>query len=131
MSAGSPKTPRILIVEDDPIARKVYIDFFRAKGFTAVVARDGEEALSKFDEQPPDVVLLDAAIPKIDGFEVLYRIRSDPKGRSLPVIMVTAVVRSPRGARHAIDDLRANAYLMKPVDPDELLRQVRSVLPAA
>ncbi len=113
----------ILVVEDDdPIALliKVYLE---KAGFRVQVASDGEEALAKFSEVNPSLVLLDLMLPGKDGWAVLDEIRS--RG-SCPVIMITA-----RGAvkdRLKGLDRGADDYISKPFDPDEVVARVRAVL---
>lgn len=113
----------ILVVEDEaPIALllKVYLE--RA-GYRVLVAADGEEALSKFPEIKPSLVLLDLMIPGRDGWEVLGEIR---RQSSCPVIVVTA-----RGSiRDRLNgfELGADDYIPKPFDPDEVVARVKAVL---
>ncbi len=117
---------RILVVDDDPdIARFVEINM-RLEGFEVSIARDGEEALAQIHEDPPDLVLLDVMMPRIDGVEVCRRLRADPATSHLAVIMLTAKSLSADkvvGLTAGADD-----YLIKPFDTLELVARVRSTM---
>ena len=77
----------ILIVEDETNIRANVAEFLRAEDFDTLVAKDGEEAVTIFDEKKPDLVILDLMLPKMDGLEVCKYIRRDS---DVPIIMVTA-----------------------------------------
>src|SRR3970282_134818 len=79
---------KILVVDDDPEVRMATRDFLSSKGYEVVVAEGGREALRLLDASPPDVVLLDVAMPDLDGMETLKRIVATHP--TMPVIMVTA-----------------------------------------
>ena len=81
----------ILIVEDDSILLKMYTKKFEKDGFKVLQAIDGQEALDKIGslEPSPGVILLDIMLPKIDGFEVLKKIKENPKTKDIPVILST------------------------------------------
>jgi two-component system cell cycle response regulator DivK len=116
----------VLLVEDDPHNRVIAATVLRASGYEVVLARDGEEALSFARSRPPDLVLLDLSLPKVDGYEVARRLRADPATRAVPILALTA---------HALkgDEAKARAagcdgYLAKPVDPDAIVAAVDSAL---
>jgi diguanylate cyclase (GGDEF)-like protein len=117
---------RILVVDDDPdIARFVEINM-RLEGFDVRIARDGEEALAAIAHEPPDLVLLDVMMPRIDGVEVCRRLRADPATAHLAIIMLTAKSLSADkvvGLTAGADD-----YLIKPFDTLELVARVRSTM---
>ena len=85
----SAQASRILVVEDDRFLRKAAEMALRREGYDVVVAADGEEALQKTHETHPDLVLLDVIMPKLQGFEVLSRLKEDPATRAIPVIMMS------------------------------------------
>jgi two-component system response regulator RegX3 len=114
---------RILIVEDDPDARQLLGMILNAEGFCVAAAPDGEAALGEIARQPPDLILLDLMLPRMDGWEVCERLR---RLTTAPVIMVTARTSVPdkvRGLAVGADD-----YVEKPYDPQELLARVRAHL---
>jgi len=121
MAAG-----RILIVEDFADSRDMYIEFLEAQGFEVVGAEDGLAALKSIEKVRPDIVVLDVALPKLDGLSVLRRLRADPRYAKLPVLTLSASL----GADYQKMAMEAGATvaLEKPCLPDELLEAVRKVL---
>lgn len=118
---------RILIADDDPLLRSLLVHRLSADGHHVLVAGDGAEALASIVEQKPDLIVLDALMPVMDGFEVLRRLKA---GRlsAAPIIMLTALKREEDivGALQ----LGAADYLVKPFIPDELSERVRRLLRA-
>ena len=89
-------------------------------------ARDGAEALEAIRADPPDVCVLDVMMPKVDGWEVLSEVRSDPRLSELPVVMLTA--KGEPQARLKGWELGCDAFIPKPFDPPDCLTEVSSVL---
>ena len=117
---------RILAVDDQRhVARLVQLHLERA-GYEVALAYDGPEALQKVRECRPDLVILDVMLPKMDGFEVLRRMKEDPETERIPVIMLTAKSESDDALQGY--ERGAQWYLGKPVDPVELLTFVKNVL---
>lgn len=114
----------ILIVDDEPMVRDVLTRYLAAEGFDVVAAEDGEEALERFADRAPALVLLDLMLPKVDGYEVFRRIRE--RGDGTPVIMLTA--RGEETDRIVGLDLGADDYVAKPFSPREVVARVRAVL---
>jgi DNA-binding response OmpR family regulator len=112
----------VLVVDDEPMVRDVLERYLTAEGFAVRSAADGEEALARIDEGLPDLVLLDLMLPKVDGYEVLSRIRDQG---STPVIMLTA--RGEETDRIVGLDLGADDYVTKPFSPREVVARVRAV----
>ncbi len=118
---------RILIADDEPHIRRILQFLLEQEGFEVAMAEDGEKALDVIASGfQPDLILLDVMMPRMDGFAVLEKIRSEFKTKSLPVIMLTAKgdesdkVRGLRGG--------ANDYILKPFSHDELLLRVSNLL---
>lgn len=118
-------TARVLIVDDEPNI-VLSLEFLLDKaGYTLAVARNGEEALAEVERFVPDLVLLDAMMPKMDGFEVCRRLRD--KGRTEPtIVMLTAKGRESEIAKGL--DLGADAYVTKPFSTSDLLDLVGELL---
>lgn len=122
------KGPLVLVVDDEPEIRQLVERTLRSKGYVVEVAQDGAEALAKADELVPDLVLLDAMLPKVHGFEACRRIRASPRTRNVPVIMMTAIYRGWRFAQDAKDSYGAQDYVEKPFRLDDLLRRIEEAL---
>jgi DNA-binding response OmpR family regulator len=82
-------TPRILLAEDDRFLRKAAETMLRRNGFTVTPAADGEEALRLAQEAPPDLMLLDLIMPKMQGFDVLAALKASPATAGIPVIVLS------------------------------------------
>jgi len=120
---------RILLAEDDRILRKAGETALRKRGYDVVAAVDGEEALAKAREDPPDLVLLDVMMPKVHGFDVLRGLKGDPRLRDIPVIMLTNL-EQPSDMQRASDG-GAFGYLVKSnLDLDDLIAKVAEALAA-
>ena len=113
----------ILIADDKPDITHVLSNYVKKEGFEPLVAGDGDEALEKFNEYQPVVVLLDVMMPKRDGYEVCRNIRETS---DTPVILVTA--RGEDFERIMGLDIGADDYIVKPFSPSEVMARVRAVL---
>jgi pilus assembly protein CpaE len=117
---------RILIVDDDIEALKLVGLVLERAGHEIVVAMSGEQALDRARAQEPDLVVLDIAMPGMDGFEVSRRLRTSPETADVPILMFTA-----RGAvqdKVSGFDAGANDYVTKPIHPQELESRVQALL---
>jgi two-component system phosphate regulon response regulator PhoB len=118
--------PHVLVVEDEPAQREVLAYNLEAEGYSVARAETGDEALLLFDENPPDVMVLDWMLPGVSGIEVCRRLKSKPESRSVPIIMLSArseEVDRVRGLETGADD-----YVVKPYSVVELMARVRSQL---
>lgn len=116
----------MLVVEDDPETRRLYSDTLSYQGFAIEQAHNGNQALTKAFESAPDLVLMDIAVPGMDGIELCRRLRADERTRNVPVLAVTGY-----DDRHYPDRIRlagANQVLIKPCDPDVLVAEARRLL---
>lgn len=123
MHAGAMQDARVLVVDDEPMVREVLARYLERDGFDVLTADDGEQALERFDQHRPDLVLLDLMLPRIDGLEVFRRMRAVS---DVPVIMITA--RGQETDRIVGLDLGADDYVAKPLSPREVVSRVRAVL---
>jgi DNA-binding response OmpR family regulator len=114
---------RVLIVDDEPIVRDVLSRYLAKGGYEVDTAEDGERALEAFGTAPPDLVLLDIMLPRLDGLSVFARIREHA---DTPVIMLTA--KTEETDRVVGLEIGADDYVSKPFSPREVVARVRSVL---
>ena len=114
---------RILIAEDNPVLLKQLVRALREQSYAVDTSQDGEEAIYKLENWPFDLAILDIMMPKLDGLEVLQKLRET---RNTPVILLTA--RDAINDRVRGLDLGADDYLSKPFEMNELLARVRSIL---
>ena len=114
---------RILIAEDNPVLLKQLVRALREQSYAVDTSQDGEEAIYKLENWPFDLAILDIMMPKLDGLEVLQKLRET---RNTPVILLTA--RDAINDRVRGLDLGADDYLSKPFEMSELLARVRSIL---
>ena len=121
--AGSTPCKRLLVVDDEPAVRRILETRLRMAGYIVVLAADGEEALSKFYREQPDLVVLDVMLPKLDGFGVCRQIRAES---TVPIIIVSAL--DTTSEKVAGLELGADDYLPKPFAPRELEMRIAAVL---
>ena len=115
--------PTILVVDDEPSINEVVSIYLGRAGYRVLVAEDGEAALKLLEEQPPDLVVLDLMLPKVDGLEITRRLRAEG---AIPIIMLTA--RREETDRIVGLEMGADDYVVKPFSPRELVSRVRAVL---
>ncbi|GAA4942695.1 response regulator [Actinoplanes utahensis] len=119
--------PTVLVVDDDETVRDLVTFKLQMAGFRTITAADGCTALTLVAESRPDLVVLDIAMPGMDGLSVCYRMHADPATAAIPVIMLSGM------ATDTDIDLAfvsgAEEYLSKPVNPGELVRRVSWLLP--
>ena len=118
--------PKILIVEDDFALADMVKAMLSATGFSTSHAPDGATALEAARKESPDLVLLDALLPKLGGFDVCRLLRSEPKTQAIKIIMMTGLGKvSDVEKAYACG---ASDYLIKPFDSERLIKKVRKVL---
>jgi two-component system phosphate regulon response regulator PhoB len=117
----------ILIVDDDPANRKILSHELRKEHHMVREAANGEEGLKAVGEAPPHLIILDAMMPKVDGWQVCRRLKGDERTKSIPIVMLTGCDQRSgelRGWESGADD-----YLVKPWTPAQLWESVRRLLP--
>jgi DNA-binding response OmpR family regulator len=117
---------RILLAEDEPAIARL-VEFKLAKeGYHVTCASDGKTALKMAKEGQFDLLLLDVLMPKLDGFQVLERVRSDPALKDIPVVLLTAKGQEEDRARGT--ELGATDYIIKLFNPQELAERIGRIL---
>ncbi|TXD96400.1 response regulator [Psychrobacter frigidicola] len=116
----------VLVVDDSVTVRKVTSRFLERQGITAVVAKDGTDALEILQELTPDLILLDIEMPRMDGFEVATQVRFDKRLQQIPIIMITS--RTGEKHRERAFEIGVNDYMGKPFQEKELLRKIQDLL---
>jgi CheY-like chemotaxis protein len=118
--------PVILIAEDFEDARDLYKDYLEFSGFTVETAANGREAIELARSLQPDLILMDASMPVLDGWQATRELKANPATSHIPVLALTA---------HAFDDARQEArssgcdgFVTKPCLPDDLVAQIRAAL---
>jgi CheY-like chemotaxis protein len=122
----SERRPLVLIVDDHEDGRELSAELLELHRFRVVQAQDGPSALRLEAELGPDLVLLDLAMPGLDGIEVARRLRSTPRGARLAIVALTAFTQ-PEVLRRAID-AGCDEALIKPMEPEDLAAALRQAL---
>lgn len=120
------KLPFILIVEDNPDEQYLYARYFLSHGFRVQTADDGETAVSRVVEFRPDVVIMDLALPRLDGWEATRRLKNDSRTARIPVVACTGHTFGAPVERAL--EAGCDAYVVKPCLPEELFKVVRDIL---
>ena len=122
----SRKQPLVLLAEDFEDARELYRDYLQFSGFDVETANNGREAITRAVELQPDLILMDASMPVLDGWQATRELKANPITRHIPILALTA---------HAFDDARREAravgcdgFVTKPCLPDDLVTKVRAAL---
>ena len=117
---------RILVVEDEELLRGQLAERLQKAGYAVEQAADGEEALSKAQQERPNLILMDISVPKIDGFEVTKRLKRMEEFQNVPVVALTA--HAMKGDREKFISAGFEGYISKPIDIHVLPDQVRDFL---
>jgi len=120
------QTATVLLVEDVADTREMYADYLRHCGFHVTAVTTGAEALDAAREQMPDVILMDAAMPGLDGWAATKLLKNDPTTRDVPILILTAHVFAEHRAK--AEEAGADGFIGKPCMPDELAREITSAL---
>jgi CheY-like chemotaxis protein len=122
---AKPQAKRILVVDDLEDNLFLLETILTEEGYEVDTALNGKSALTKVESSPPDLVLMDAMMPGMDGYEVTRRIRQNKKLPFIPILLLTAYVEAdaPKGL-----ELGANDFIRKPIDYDELMARIKAFL---
>lgn len=116
-------TKTILLVDDEPDQREIYRAVLRHAGYHVLEAADAMEGIRLACEQQPDLILLDIALPQIDGWQAARILKQDARSASIPIIAISARV-LPAEHLYRVADAGFECYLLKPIEPRRVLREV-------
>jgi chemosensory pili system protein ChpA (sensor histidine kinase/response regulator) len=128
-SVSAPQIPLVLVVDDSITVRRVTQRLLQREGYRVALAADGLQALERLAEELPSVVLSDIEMPRMDGFDLVRNMKSDPRWAKLPVITITSRI-AEKHREHALS-LGVDHYLGKPYSEEELLSLIRRYTLAA
>jgi CheY-like chemotaxis protein len=118
--------PRILVVDDEEHIVMILRDSLEFSGFQVVTALNGIDALQEIEKQKPDLIVLDIGMPKMDGWEVCRRLKSDEKNRGIPIIILTAYAQTSDQKKGV--ELGADRFITKPCDLTYLIEEINELL---
>jgi CheY-like chemotaxis protein len=126
MSTPDRERPLVLVVEDYQDAREMYTEYLRFSGYDVVEAANGYEAIERANALVPDIVLMDLALPRMDGWEATRRLKEGPRTAHIPIVALTGHAL----AGHADSALKAgcDSFVTKPCLPDALVAEIRRML---
>ena len=116
----------VLVVDDSPMLREMISGLLDKSGLTISVAKDGQEAMEKISANPPDLVVLDVVMPNMNGYELCRWVKGDPATENVLVILCSS--KSEEFDRYWGIKQGADAYVIKPFRPGELLDTVQTLL---
>jgi DNA-binding response OmpR family regulator len=117
---------KILVADDSPNIREILKISLEGDGYSVVLAEDGEQALEKVAQEKPDLLIMDVMMPKVNGFQVCRRVKTNPSTHQVPVIMLTA--KSGQQDVYWGKDCGADEYLTKPFSTKELVKTIERLL---
>lgn len=126
-STDSSKFPKVLFIEDDPLIVKMYQAKFAHEGLNVIVAEDGVAGLKMALSESPDFILLDIMMPQLSGIDLLEKLRTDSKGKNIPVIVLTNL--SEKEEEQKAMKLGVKEYLLKAnLTPGEVVSKIKQYL---
>jgi CheY-like chemotaxis protein len=117
---------RILLVEDNPMNRRVAEFLLKAQGYIVYEAKDGQEACDLAKKHLPDLILMDLQLPGVDGFATTRAIKQNASTQNIPIVALSAYAMS--GDADRAIEAGCDGYITKPIDPDEFPKTVASFL---
>jgi DNA-binding response OmpR family regulator len=118
---------KILIVDYDKKSLEKLTELFTSQGFQIIKAADGQAAYDIYKKEKPDLMLIEAMLPKLHGFDLTQKIYSETKG-AIPVVIVTGLYKGPQYKNEAIRSFGAADYFEKPYDKEKLVSSIKNLL---
>ena len=118
--------PLVLVVEDYQDAREMYSAYLQFSGYRVAEATNGVEAIEQAQELMPDIILMDLALPKMDGWEATRRLKSDDRTRNIPIVALTG--HALAGHAEVAREAGCDAFVTKPCLPDALVAEIKRML---
>ena len=121
---------KILLVDDDADFVEATKLILESKSYDVVVSYDGKEGLKKVQTEEPNLIILDVMMPEMDGYEVCAKLKSDPRFKDIPVILLTAVGEAISTTKYTKEmgmKIEADDYIPKPVELNELVERVENL----
>ena len=119
---------KIMVVDDEKEVRELIKTGLEKADYATVLASSGAEALDICKAEKPDLILLDIAMPMMDGYQVCEKLKADPQTKEIPVLFLTGKDLDPRGIIERYETLCACGYIPKPSTLKELLDKIKEVL---
>ena len=117
----------VLIIEDNPINRKVFKDILNVNGYKTIEAVDGEEGYRMAKEHKPDLIVMDVQLPGANGYDVTRRLKSEDDSKDIPIVIVTSFAMA--GEENEAKTVGCNDYLTKPINIHQFIDTIKKYLP--
>ena len=121
----------IMIVDDDPDILEGILTVLESQPYRLATARDGIKCLEMVEEEKPDLLILDLLMPRMDGWGVIRKMRSEPRYADIPILVLTTVVEDASRRRYELETgmaMDVQDYVQKPVRPDDLIQRIEKML---
>lgn len=126
MTSRGRQHPLVLVVEDYQDAREMYSEYLRFSGFDVIEASNGFEAIEKATEHMPDIILMDLALPRMDGWEATRRLKQDERTKGIPIVALTG--HALAGHADSAQKAGCDSFVTKPCLPDALVAEIQRML---
>ena len=129
MAYDPPVAHKILVVDDTKSIREIVAFMLRGKGYEVLEAGDGEEARRKATSEAPDLIVLDAMLPKVTGFTLCAELKGDERYKAIPILMLTAITRDTgKSDDYWREKSQADDFMSKPFKAQDLVARVERLL---
>jgi DNA-binding response OmpR family regulator len=117
---------KILVIEDDPASLRLTQYILEHRDYEVLTAVNGLDGLKRAQNEEPDLVVMDIMLPGMDGFDICYQLRAEPRTAGIPVLMLSAKARE--ADKETGLKVGADGYITKPVDPEEIVSRIEALL---